>query len=113
MGCKNQHLFPSDGYGDLPGYFHQSWDGTHSCIPVSWQTGWSIYARGDYKRCVCDFYGGEEEGCSDSDESEVNDDSDGEISDDSDGEDSDDSDGEVSDDSDGEVSDNDEETPIV
>ena len=36
LSCKNQHLFPTDGFGAAPGYFNQAWDGSAACIPVSW-----------------------------------------------------------------------------
>jgi hypothetical protein len=63
MSCSNQSVFPTGGYGDAPGYFNQAWDGSAACIPVKWQTGWTIYARDDYKRCVCDFFGDGEADC--------------------------------------------------
>jgi len=73
MSCKDQSRLPAGGYGDAPGYFHQAWDGSAACIPVTWQTGWTIYARDDYKRCVCDFFGGGEAGCPQADQADDSD----------------------------------------
>merc|ERR1712110_1182331 len=74
--CKDQSRLPAGGYGDAPGYFHQAWDGSAACIPVTWQTGWTIYARDDYKRCVCDFFGEGEASCPQADQADESDEND-------------------------------------
>ena len=49
--------FPSNGSAALLSYFDQDWSGGAKCKLVSWQTGYSLFARDDYKRCVCDKFG--------------------------------------------------------
>jgi hypothetical protein len=38
-------------------YFDKDWSNKNRCIIVSWYTSYSIYTPGDYKRCVCYYYG--------------------------------------------------------
>ena len=58
MGCGGQqNLFPDAGSAYIPSYFDNSWSGDPTCKLVPWQTGYSLYVRDDYKRCVCDLHG--------------------------------------------------------
>ena len=58
LGCKymTPH-FPSNGSASMLSYFDQDWSGKNRCKLVTWQTGYSLFARDDYKRCVCDKWG--------------------------------------------------------
>lgn len=49
--------FPYGGAGDVPGYWAQNWSGATACQPVDYQTSYSMSARDDYKRCICDLFG--------------------------------------------------------
>ena len=56
--------FPDGGAGHTLSYFDQeNWNGVPKCKLVSWQTGYSLYARDDYKRCICDKFGAGENDC--------------------------------------------------
>jgi len=64
MTCGNlSSSFPSGGYGDAYAYFDQGWNGEAECIPVKWQTPYTVYTRDDYKRCICDYFGDGEADC--------------------------------------------------
>ena len=63
VGCADQGGFPTGGAGDVPGYWEQSWQGATECRPVGYQTQYSMSARDDYKRCVCDKFGQGEASC--------------------------------------------------
>ena len=52
LGCANVKPFPGDGSAVVPSYFNQTWNGSQTCDIVSWQTGFSIFIPGAYKRCV-------------------------------------------------------------
>ena len=57
-GCGSmKSRFPDGGNGHTMSYFDQDWSGDPKCKLVSWQTGYSVYARDDYKRCICDKFG--------------------------------------------------------
>ena len=57
LSCANQApSFPYNGYGDQALYFEKHWEGTE-CRVVKWQTQYSLLARDDYKRCICDSFG--------------------------------------------------------
>jgi len=63
MRCGGQkNLFPNGGYGDEFSYFDEGWSGI-KCIPVKWQTPYSVNTRDDYKRCICDIFGAGEDDC--------------------------------------------------
>lgn len=62
LGCANERSFPAGGTGDAKGYF-QKGANPNSCELTSWQTEFSMYARDDYKRCVCESWGNGEEDC--------------------------------------------------
>ena len=62
MGCKSQSKFPAGGYGDAKAYFAKD-NSQKGCKIVPWMTGHSIYARDDYKRCVCEMHGRGEADC--------------------------------------------------
>ena len=56
-GCGSmKSRFPDGGSGHTLSYFDQEWSGDAKCKLVSWQTGYSLYARDDYKRCICDKF---------------------------------------------------------
>jgi len=58
LGCGTMSsYFPYGGAGDVPGYWEQSWSGNVACVPVGYQTPFSITAKDDYKRCICDRFG--------------------------------------------------------
>ena len=58
MGCGGQlKEFSTQGAAFIPSYFDNSWSGDPTCKLVNWQTGYSLYVRDDYKRCVCDLHG--------------------------------------------------------
>lgn len=64
VSCAHQApSFPFGGYGDVPLYFQKRWDDKVACQLSQWQTQYSVMARDDYKRCVCDFYGQGEADC--------------------------------------------------
>merc|ERR1711920_744695 len=64
MTCGNlKSSFPTGGYGDAVAYFDKGWSSDKECIPVKWQTPYSIYTRDDYKRCICDHFGDKEKSC--------------------------------------------------
>ena len=44
-------------------YFDQNWSQSNKCAPVNYQTAYSMAARDDYKRCVCDKFGRGEADC--------------------------------------------------
>lgn len=44
-------------------YYEQSWGGETACQVVSYMTQYSVAARDDYKRCVCDKFGAGEADC--------------------------------------------------
>lgn len=44
-------------------YFDLGWDGDTECIPVKWQTPYTVYTKDDYKRCICDYFGDGEASC--------------------------------------------------
>ena len=52
----SSHFAPT-GSGATPSYFDQDWSGGAKCKLVTWQTGYSLYVRDDYKRCICDKFG--------------------------------------------------------
>ena len=64
FGCGGmQNQFPSNSGGKTHGYWDQDWSGDPKCKAVNWMTGYSIYARDDYKRCICDKFGSGEADC--------------------------------------------------
>lgn len=63
LGCEDQSSFPYGGAGNASGYWEQAWSGETACHPVSYQTAYSMTARDDYKRCVCDLFGTGETSC--------------------------------------------------
>jgi len=64
LGCGSQiGYFPYAGAGDVPGYWAQDWSGATACRPATYATAYSISARDDYKRCVCDLFGEGEADC--------------------------------------------------
>lgn len=65
LSCANEGSFPFGGTGDADGYFQNGRDVNNpgECELVSWQTGYSMYARDDYKRCVCETWGTGEADC--------------------------------------------------
>jgi len=78
LTCGDQiGYFPYAGAGDVIGHWAEDWSGAKACRPVSYQTGYAISARDDYKRCVCDLVGEGEADCPDdgqTDDSNHNDD---------------------------------------
>jgi len=63
LGCANEKSFPSGGTGSLAkGYFKPSTK-EGECELVAGATQYSLYARDDYKRCVCETHGDGEESC--------------------------------------------------
>ena len=63
VGCANQaNIMPAGGSGDIPGYWDADPAGT-ACKAVDYMTQYSIVARDDYKRCVCDKKGNGESDC--------------------------------------------------
>ena len=65
LDCGNQpNAFPAGGAGTIFAYLDQDWSGT-KCKLVGWMTQYSVFARDDYKRCICDKYaaGAEEAAC--------------------------------------------------
>ena len=64
LGCSDQQsYFPAGGSADLPSFWRKDWSNQGRCYPAIWETGYSIYARDDYKRCVCDEWGAGAEDC--------------------------------------------------
>ena len=63
LDCVDQGSFPEGGAGDVPAYWEQAWDGSIECRMVGYMTQWSVAARDDYKRCVCDRFGAGEADC--------------------------------------------------
>lgn len=64
MRCGGQkNTFPEGGYGDEYSYFDKDWTGGNKCLPVKWQTPYSVNTRDDYKRCICDIFGQGETDC--------------------------------------------------
>jgi len=61
LSCASEQSFPTGGAGDALGFFQAGASG--KCELVTWQTQYSMYARDDYKRCVCDSWGNGEEDC--------------------------------------------------
>lgn len=57
LGCTGQGAFQYGGAGDKPGYWFKKWNGEIACEPVGYQTAYSISARDDYKRCICELFG--------------------------------------------------------
>ena len=45
------------GAGYVAGYWEQDWDGDTACHLVNYMTKYSLVARDDYKRCICDAFG--------------------------------------------------------
>ena len=75
MTCGNlSSSFPTGGYGDAFAYFDQGWNGEAECIPVKWQTPYTVYTRDDYKRCICDYFGDGEADCPQAEDDGANDD---------------------------------------
>lgn len=62
LTCGQQKTF-SNGAGNVPGYWAQAWDGSIKCLPATYQTVYSMSARDDYKRCICDIFGAGEADC--------------------------------------------------
>lgn len=63
MGCATEGKFPSGGTGGLvKGYFRASTK-QGECELVAGATPYSMYARDDYKRCVCETWGEGEADC--------------------------------------------------
>lgn len=64
LGCKNMKQFDEGGSGALPQYWEQDWGwdpttptgSTYSCQLVGYQTPFSSFKEGDYKRCVQHFF---------------------------------------------------------
>ncbi|AVF34019.1 chitinase [Rahnella sikkimica] len=64
LGCKNMKQFDEGGSGALPQYWEQDWGwdpntptgSTYSCQLVGYQTPFSAFKEGDYKRCVQHFF---------------------------------------------------------
>jgi len=57
LTCQYQTVgFPQGSAGALPSYFtwDWTWGNDQKCQIVTWQTPFSIYAKDDYKRCICD-----------------------------------------------------------
>lgn len=64
LECANQpNRFPDGGSGDVAMYYDESWGGETACQVVTWMTQYSVAARDDYKRCVCDKFGAGEADC--------------------------------------------------
>ena len=62
--CANQpNKYPEGGSADVVLYFDKDWDHKKRCLAVEYMTQYSIIARDDYKRCVCDSYGDGETDC--------------------------------------------------
>jgi len=53
-------------------YLEQNWSQPNKCAPVGYMTQYSIVARDDYKRCVCDKFGSGEGDCPTADDGDVN-----------------------------------------
>ena len=71
LSCGSQNsYFPWNGTGSAPGYWAQDWSGAIACQPATYQTQYSISARDDYKRCVCDLFGEGEADCADNGETD-------------------------------------------
>ncbi len=65
-------FFPKSGAADVPGYWRKDWSSdVPACKLASYETPYSIYARDDYKRCVCDLYGEGEKDCPNGSELDV------------------------------------------
>ena len=47
----------------MVGYWAQAWSGATECRPATYQTAYSMSARDDYKRCICDLFGDGEVDC--------------------------------------------------
>ena len=64
LTCGNMsNYFPYEGAGDVVGYWAQAWSGATECRPATYQTAYSMSARDDYKRCICDLFGDGEADC--------------------------------------------------
>ena len=63
IGCAEQTSFPAGGAGDVAGYWDQNWSGPTECRLVNYMTQYSVVARDDYKRCICDKFGAGELDC--------------------------------------------------
>jgi len=62
LGCGSQlSHFPHGSASNVSSFWHISSSG--QCKPASWETPYSMYARDDYKRCVCDMFGAGEADC--------------------------------------------------
>jgi len=56
LGCGSQpNHFPWGSASNVASHWHISSNG--QCKPATWETPYSMYARDDYKRCVCDMFG--------------------------------------------------------
>jgi len=66
LSCATEGSFPMGGTGEALGFFQNGQDHNdveNECKLVSWQTGYSMYARDDYKRCICETWGRGEDDC--------------------------------------------------
>ena len=61
--CDDEFDFPAGGAASVPSYYTESWSVSGACQVVSWQTPYSVYAKEDYKRCVCEKWGSGEASC--------------------------------------------------
>jgi chitodextrinase len=57
MSCVNEGAFLEGSAGHYVSYFTKEGAEENECKIVPWMTGYSMYARDDYKRCVCDSWG--------------------------------------------------------
>ena len=62
LGCESMGLFQWGGAGDVGAYYVKG-VANNTCMMINNQTGYSVYARDDYKRCVCDNFGDGEKDC--------------------------------------------------
>lgn len=57
VSCEGQQPFPNGGTaGLLSTYFDQGWSEYGTCIPVTYQTGYSLFVHDGYKTCVSHYY---------------------------------------------------------
>lgn len=63
LDCKDQGHFGDEGAGDTYQFFAKNWAEKNKCKVVHYPTQYSVLARDDYKRCVCDSWGNKAEDC--------------------------------------------------
>jgi len=67
IDCAKEGSFPAGGAAQIKSYFEWDWHwgSEKRCMLVKWQTPYSAYVAGDYKRCVCDEVGDGAADCQD------------------------------------------------